>query len=69
MTLWSPHVGVSAVIPLMSPRKLCIFVENVFWILSSRNYFCLIIKINNFRGEATDISAKKEALVAQRHDR
>ena len=34
-----------------------------FWILSSRKNIFLIMKINNFRGDLTDISVKKGALV------
>ena len=33
-----------------------------FWILWSRKYILLIMKINNFRGDLTDISAIKESL-------
>ena len=37
--------------------------QYILWILWSRKYIFLIIKINNFRGDLTDISAKKESLV------
>ena len=37
--------------------------EFVFRILWSRKYIFLIMKINIFRGDPTDISAKKEALM------
>ena len=36
---------------------------NIFRILWSKNIFYYILKINNFRGDLTDVSAKKRALL------
>ena len=38
-------------------------IINVSWILRSRKYFVQIMKLNNFQGDLTDISAKEEPLV------